>query len=108
MCPSGCIKGSAARVWSGSVAWSRNPARTVLGGHAQPCGLCLAQRGQPGPARPAGGKYRPLREHLSGTAGTRVRLTFAEVEDLVGRLPESAYRHRAWWGNNDGNVEARA
>jgi hypothetical protein len=79
-----------------------------LGGQAQPCGLCLAQRGQPAPARPFGGKYRPLREHLSGAAGTRVRMTFAEVEDLVGRLPESAYRHRAWWGNNDGNVEARA
>jgi hypothetical protein len=79
-----------------------------LGGHAQPCGLCLAQRGQPGPARHAGGKYGPLREYLSGTAGTRVRMTFAAVEDLVGRLPESAYRHRAWWGNNDGNVEARA
>jgi hypothetical protein len=79
-----------------------------LGGHAQPCGLCLAQRGQPVPARHAGGKYGPLREYLSGAAGARVRMTFAEVEDLVGRLPESAYRHRAWWGNNDGNVEARA
>jgi hypothetical protein len=81
-----------------------------LGGHAQPCGLCLAQRGQPAPARPAGGKYGPLREHLSGTVGTRVRMTFSAVEDLVGRLPESAYRHRAWWGvgNNDGTAEARA
>jgi hypothetical protein len=67
-----------------------------LGGHAQPCGLCLAQRGQPVPAKPAGGKYGPLREHLSGTTGTRVRMTFKAVEDLVGRLPESAYRHRAW------------
>jgi hypothetical protein len=35
-------------------------------------------------------------------------MTFAAVEDLVGLLPESAYRHRAWWGNNDGNAEARA
>ncbi len=79
-----------------------------LGGQAQPCGLCLARHGQLAPARPAGGKYGPLREYLSGSAGTRVRMTFAEVEVLVGRLPESAYRHRAWWGNNDGNVEARA
>ena len=36
-----------------------------LSGHAQPCGLCLAQRGQAAPAKPAGGKYGPLREHLS-------------------------------------------
>ncbi len=79
-----------------------------LGGHAQPCGLCLAQRGQAAPAKPAGGKYGPLREHLSGATGTRVRMTFTAVEDLVGRLPESAYRHRAWWGNNDGTAEAKA
>src|SRR5690242_8971402 len=51
-----------------------------LGGHAHPCGLCLAQHSQPAPSRPAGGKYGPLREHLSGIAGTRVRMTFAEVE----------------------------
>lgn len=79
-----------------------------LGGHAQPCGLCPAQHGQLLPAKPRGGKYGPLYDHLSGTTGTRVRMTFKEVEDLVGRLPESAYRHRAWWGNNDGNVEAKA
>jgi hypothetical protein len=79
-----------------------------LGGHAKPCGLCLAQRGQPVLAGPAGGKYGPLREHLSGTTGTRARMTFTAVEDLVGRLPDSAYRHRAWWGNNDGTVEAKA
>jgi hypothetical protein len=41
-----------------------------LGGHAQPCGLCLAQRGQPVPAKADGGKYGPLREYLSGSAGT--------------------------------------
>jgi hypothetical protein len=79
-----------------------------LGGHAQPCGLCLTQHGQPVPAKPAGGKYGPLREHLAGRTGTRVRMTFTAVEDLVGRLPESAYRHRAWWGNNDGTAEAKA
>lgn len=79
-----------------------------LGGHAQPCGLCLAQRGQPVPATSAGGKYGPLSEHLAGTTGTRVQMTFKEVEDLVGRLPESAHRHRAWWGNNDGTAEAKA
>jgi hypothetical protein len=35
-------------------------------------------------------------------------MTFAEVEALVGRLPDSAHRHRAWWGNNGSNVEAQA
>jgi hypothetical protein len=79
-----------------------------LGGHAHPCGLCLAKRGQPVPPKPASGKYGPLREHLSSATGTRVPMTFKAVEDLVGRLPESAYRHRAWWGNNDGTAEAKA
>jgi hypothetical protein len=79
-----------------------------LGGHAQPCGLCLAQLGQPAPGKHAGGKYDPLREHLSGTSSTHVRMTFTAIEGLVGRLPESAYRHRAWWGNNDGTAEAKA
>ena len=79
-----------------------------LGGHAQPCGLCLAQRDQPVPATPTGGKYGPLREHLSRTTGTRVHMTFKTMEDLVGRLPDSAYRHRAWWGNNDATAEAKA
>ena len=51
-----------------------------LGGHAQPCGLCLGQRGQSVPAKPARGKYGPLHEHLLGTTGTRVRMTFKEVE----------------------------
>jgi hypothetical protein len=27
-------------------------------------------------------------------------MTFAEVEHLVGRLPDSARLHRAWWSNN--------
>jgi len=35
-------------------------------------------------------------------------MTFKAVEDLVGSLPESAYRHRAWWGNNDGTAAAKA
>ncbi len=30
------------------------------------------------------------------------------MEHLVGRLPDSAHRHRAWWGNNGSNVEGRA
>ena len=78
-----------------------------LGGQARPCGLCLNQPGQP-PRPPAAGKYGPLRDHLAGRAGGRVRMTFTQVEQLTGQLPDSAYRHRAWWGNNGSNVEARA
>jgi hypothetical protein len=79
-----------------------------LGGEPKPCGLCLAQPGQPGRLVPAGGKYRPLRDYLGGCAGSTARMTFAELEALVGVLPDSARRHRAWWGNNDATSEARA
>ncbi|MGH3176310.1 MAG: DUF7662 domain-containing protein, partial [Streptosporangiaceae bacterium] len=66
-----------------------------LGGQAQPCGLCLAHPAEPRHG-PAGGKYGPLREYLVKCTGDRVRMTFAEVEELVDRLPDSARRHRAW------------
>jgi hypothetical protein len=77
-----------------------------LGRKAQQCGQC--QPGGPLRRTSAGGKYEPLRDHLAGCAGSRVRMTFTELEQLVGRLPDSARRHRAWWGNNGSNVEARA
>lgn len=53
------------------------------------------------------GKYDPLRDYLAGKAGSEVRMRFAEVEELVGPLPDSARIHRAWWAN-DSKVEAQA
>jgi hypothetical protein len=46
-------------------------------------------------------------DYLASSTGSRIRMTFAEVEDLVGRLPDSARLHRAWWANGS-NVEAQA
>lgn len=80
-----------------------------LGGQAQPCMRCLAEPlPQPLARGSAGGKYGPLRDHLVSSAGSRVPMTFTTVEELVGRLPDSAYQHRAWWGNNDASVQAKA
>jgi hypothetical protein len=79
-----------------------------LGGHPQPCGLCLNQRAQPSRRASADGKYGPLGDYLAGCADSQVRMTFAQIEELVGRLPDSAHRHRAWWGNNDATVAAKA
>ncbi|HET8684309.1 MAG TPA: hypothetical protein VFM54_20895, partial [Micromonosporaceae bacterium] len=53
------------------------------------------------------GKYDPLRDYLARQAADEVRMTFAEVERLVGGLPDSARVHRAWWAN-DSKVEALA
>ncbi|WP_434453340.1 DUF7662 domain-containing protein [Lentzea sp. E54] len=40
--------------------------------------------------------------HLAAVADSRqgVELSFAEIADLVGGLPASAYEHRAWWANS--------
>jgi hypothetical protein len=55
-------------------------------------------------------KYSPLRRHLAAEVGPRADMTFAEIDELIGGLPASARRHRAWWSNErDGrHVQARA
>jgi hypothetical protein len=79
-----------------------------LGGHSQPCGLCLGHLARSSRQASSDGKYAPLGDYLAGCAGNRVRMTFPQVEELVGHLPDSAHRHRAWWGNNGATVAAKA
>lgn len=44
--------------------------------------------------------YDPLRRELERTTTQTIRLTFSEVEEILGRaLPPSAYKFSAWWGN---------
>lgn len=44
------------------------------------------------------GKYDPLREHLERLS--HLRLTFAEIERILGAtLPPSARKYSAWWAN---------
>jgi len=45
-------------------------------------------------------KYDPLFNHLSRCTEPRLRLSFAEIERIIGdSLPASARRHPAWWAN---------
>ncbi len=49
-------------------------------------------------------RYDRLKEYLRQRAGQRIAITFAEIEEVLGRpLPASARRHRAWWSNNPTN-----
>jgi len=49
-------------------------------------------------------KYEALTEHLSRMKGSHYRMSFAEIEKIVGdKLPASARKHRAWWSNNPDN-----
>jgi len=45
-------------------------------------------------------KYDPLRDHLARRRRVPLRMTFDQVADLVGPLPQSAFVHRAWWAND--------
>jgi hypothetical protein len=52
-------------------------------------------------------KYDPLRDHLH--RGTEpVAMSFDTIAELVGGLPASASRHRAWWANDASHVHAHA
>jgi hypothetical protein len=51
-------------------------------------------------------KYKPLTAHLNSLSPLNAHypITFVEIEQILGRsLPNSAYRHRAWWSNNASN-----
>jgi hypothetical protein len=50
------------------------------------------------------GKYEPLTEFLKKQSTSEVRMSFAQVERIIGgKLPASAQHHRAWWSNNPNN-----
>lgn len=56
-------------------------------------------------------KYGPLRTYLyeqQETGLSNIRLEFRDLESLLGfELPDSARKHRAWWGN-DSNTHPHA
>lgn len=49
-------------------------------------------------------KYAPLRDHLAGLGRESIRMSFGEIERILGvALPASARAHRAFWSNNGSN-----
>jgi hypothetical protein len=46
-------------------------------------------------------KYQPLHNELARIASGRIEMTFAQIEQLVGRLPASAWNYPWWWGRKD-------
>lgn len=56
-------------------------------------------------------KYEPLLRFLEARGGsTMIRLSFAEIADILGfSLPASARKHQAWWSNTrEGHSHAAA
>ncbi len=55
--------------------------------------------------------YEPLYQYLKSLQADEVRMTFHEIERIIGRrLPRSAFMHQAWWANesNGSHVQARS
>ena len=49
-------------------------------------------------------KFEPLTRFLSTVRAEECRVTFKEIEELLGfKLPPSSRRHRPWWSNNPSN-----
>jgi hypothetical protein len=63
--------------------------------------------GRVSPSRAEGGKYAPLAEFLKGRKTEQVDVDFDVIDTLVGGLPTSARRHRAWWANDATHSQAR-
>lgn len=54
-------------------------------------------------------KYDSLRDWLNTVnTGESTTLSFDEIDEIVGGLPASARRHRAWWANDFTHVQALA
>jgi hypothetical protein len=55
-------------------------------------------------------KYEALPQFLGQADLESRRMSFKEIERILGfKLPESAYKHEAWWSNNaTGHSHARA
>lgn len=55
-------------------------------------------------------KYEALPQFLARTDRSTHRMSFREIEGVLGfKLPKSAYEHEAWWSNNaTGHSHAQA
>ena len=55
-----------------------------------------------------GNKYDLLKFWLRENNSDSIQMTFSEIAELVGGLPPSAYKHRAYWSNSDSHPFAVA
>jgi hypothetical protein len=47
-------------------------------------------------------KYAPLENYLMKKSGDNLKMTYKEIESILGdKLPASAYKYPAWWANGE-------
>jgi len=52
-------------------------------------------------------KYSALAKYLKQNNKEEIRLRFEEVEEIVGKLPPSAWKYPAWWSNSESHSNAK-
>jgi hypothetical protein len=79
----------------------RQPSNGIIPPGRGPVTVSKGRHKPRGESSGSGRKYEPLRAYLASQRSMpRLRMTFAEVEAVLGSsLPESARKHRAWWSN---------
>ena len=54
-------------------------------------------------------RYSALADYLKRRSGSIIRLSFDEIEKILGGpLPQSARNHRAWWANDKFHSQGKA
>ena len=56
-------------------------------------------------------KYYPLQQYLTNLSTSKrdVTLSFLHIEKIInGKLPPSAFNHRAWWSNEQNGQHSHA
>ena len=53
-------------------------------------------------------RYDPIRARLAASGEDMETLSFEEIGDLVGGLPDSATRYAWWWANEDPQSTTRS
>ena len=46
-------------------------------------------------------KYDPLQNYLLDQNSNYIKISFDQIEDLVGALPPTAYSTEQWWANEE-------
>jgi hypothetical protein len=53
-------------------------------------------------------RYDAISQALGSAGGPTVDMAFTQLDRLVGGLPASARRHRAWWANEASGTHSHA
>ena len=89
------------------VRWLEGAYNPSRGGAVPPAGQPPVAASLPSRSRHS--RYDALRDYLLTRSDPVVRLSFVQIEQIIGgALPASARRHRPWWANERSGTHVHA